>query len=91
MVHAGLHDFENMPIEDYEEDELLFGSRDFETEHYANTSIVVDHLPTRFISKESQDKILHFKDTLPIDCWFGFGGQLRAICFETMEEIYIKK
>lgn len=89
LVHAGLPDFSEMPIEYYDENELMFGPHDFEINHYGgNTKIIVGHLPTQFINGAIPHQIYHAIDTIAIDCGCGFGGQLGVLCLETMEEMY---
>lgn len=88
LVHAGLPDFEELPLEYYDEDQLLFGPHDYEINHYENTKIIVGHLPTRFITGAIPNEIFHINDTIAIDCGLGFGGQLGVICLETGEELY---
>ena len=89
LVHAGLPDFEDAPIEYYEESDLLFGTHDFEINHYDdNTKIVVGHVPTKFIRGAEPHKIYHINDTIAIDCGCGFGGELGVLCLNTMEEMY---
>lgn len=89
LVHAGLPDFSEMPIEYYDENDLMFGPHDFDINHYGgNTKIIVGHLPTQFISGAIPHQIYHTNDTIAIDCGCGFGGQLGVLCLETMEEMY---
>lgn len=88
LVHAGLPDFSNMPIEWYEEDDLLFGPHDYDKNHYEDTTIIVGHVPTRFIHGAIPDKFLRRNDTIAIDCGCGFGGQLGVLCLDTNEEFY---
>lgn len=88
LVHGGLPDFEELPLEYYDEDQLLVGPHDFEINHYDNTIIIVGHLSTRFITGAIPDEIFHKNDTIAIDCGLGFGGQLGVICLETGEELY---
>lgn len=89
LVHAGLPDFSEMPMEYYDENDLMFGPHDFDVNHYGgNTKIIVGHLPTQFISGAIPHQIYHANDTIAIDCGCGFGGQLGVLCLETMEEMY---
>lgn len=89
LVHGGLPDFSEMPLEFYDETELLFGPHDFSIPHYGDGSkIIVGHLPTKFIDGATPNKIYHINDTIAIDCGCGFGGQLGVLCLDTMEELY---
>ena len=88
LVHAGLPDFDGLPIEYYEESELLFGPHDYNEIHYEDTTIICGHLPTRFIDGATPDVIYRGADTINVDCGLGFGGQLGVLCLDTDEEIY---
>lgn len=89
LVHGGLPDFDFLPIEYYDEDELLFGPHEFDIDHYGDGSkLIVGHLPTRHICGAIPDYIFHTHDTIAIDCGCGFGGQLGVLCLDTMEEMY---
>lgn len=88
LVHAGLPDFSSIPVEWYEENDLLFGPHDYDITHYEDTTIIVGHVPTRFIHDAIPDEILRRNDTIAIDCGCGFGGQLGVLCLDTDEEFY---
>ena len=88
LVHGGLPDFEELPLEYYSENDLLFGPHDYEINHYKDTKVIVGHLPTRFITGAIPDKIFYKNDTIAIDCGLGFGGKLGVLCLETGEELY---
>lgn len=89
LVHAGLPDFSEIPIEYYDENELLFGPHEFYINHFNDGSkIIVGHLPTKFITGATAHEIFHINDTIAIDCGCGFGGQLGVLCLDTMEEMY---
>lgn len=89
LVHGGLPDFSDMPIDFYEEAELLFGPHNFDEQHYENTTVIVGHLPTRFIHGAEPDKIFRCGDSIAVDCGCGMqGGKLGVLCLETNEEFY---
>lgn len=89
LVHGGLPDFSDMPIEYYDEAELLFGPHNFDEQHYADTTVIVGHLPTRFIHGAEPYSIFRSGDSIAIDCGCGMqGGRLGVLCLETDEEIY---
>lgn len=88
LVHGGLPNFSDLPIEWYEEDDLLFGPHDYDITHYEDTTVIVGHVPTRFIHGATPDKILRRNGTIAIDCGCGFGGQLGVLCLDTDEEFY---
>ena len=89
LVHGGLPDFDdNMSIDYYCEEELLFGPHDFSIKHFDDTIIIVGHQPTRFITDEEPDMILDGMNNINVDCGLGFGGQLGVLCLETREKMY---
>ena len=88
LVHGGLPDFSDIPVEWYEENDLLFGPHDYDETHYEDTIVIVGHVPTRFIHGAIPDEILRRNDTIAIDCGCGFGGQLGVLCLDTDEEFY---
>lgn len=88
LVHGGLPDFSDIPVEWYEEDDLLFGPHDYDETHYEDTIVIVGHVPTRFIHGATPDEILRRNDTIAIDCGCGFGGQLGVLCLDMDEEFY---
>ena len=89
LVHGGLPDFSDMPIEYYDEAELLFGPHNFGEKHYDNITVIVGHLPTRFIHGAEPDIIFRKGDSIAIDCGCGMqGGRLGVLCLETDEEFY---
>lgn len=88
LVHGGLPDFSDVPVEWYEEDDLLFGPHDYDITHYEDTTVIVGHVPTRFIHGATPDEMLRRNDTIAIDCGCGFGGQLGVLCLDTNEEFY---
>lgn len=89
LVHGGLPDFSEMPLEYYTENELMFGPHDYFINHYDNGSkIIVGHKPTKFIEGATPNEIYHINDSIAIDCGCGFGGQLGVLCLDTMEEMY---
>ena len=56
-----------MPIEFYEPFELINGPHDFDI-NYEHGTIIVGHLPTRYINDADPDCIYKNKDTIAIDC-----------------------
>ena len=89
LVHGGLPDFSDMPIEYYDEAELLFGPHNFWEKHYKDTTVIVGHLPTRHIYGAEPDTIFRNGDSIAVDCGCGkYGGNLGVLCLETDEEIY---
>lgn len=88
LVHAGLTDFDGLPIEYLLEDDLLLGHHNYNINHYPNTTVIIGHQPTRFIPGAEPDKIYRKGDTINVDCGLGFGGRLGVLCLETGKELY---
>ena len=88
LVHAGLPDFNNMDLDFYSQEELLFGIHNYSEKHFDDTIVIVGHQPTRFIDGAEPDKIYRSGDSINVDCGLGFGGQLGVLCLETDEEFY---
>lgn len=88
LVHAGLTDFDGLPIEYLIEDDLLLGYHNYDITHYPNKTLIIGHQPTRFIPDAEPDKIYRKGDTINIDCGLGFGGQLGVLCLDTNKEYY---
>lgn len=87
LVHGGVSEYSDMPIEFYEPLELIMGPHDFDIDYEYGT-IIVGHLPTRYIHSANSDCIYQNKDTIAIDCGLGFGGRLGVLCLNTFEEFY---
>ena len=89
LVHGGLPDFSDMPIEYYDESELLFGPHNFQEKHYKDTTVIVGHVPTRFIHDATPNAIFRKGDSIAVDCGCGMpGGKLGVLCLDTNEEMY---
>lgn len=89
LVHAGLPDFEEKyDLEYYTEEELLFGEHDFDINHFEDRTVVVGHVPTRFLNGAEPDEIFRINDSICIDCGLGFGGKIGVLCLDTDEEFY---
>lgn len=87
LVHGGISDYSNTPIEFYEPFELIMGPHNFDVESDYGT-IIVGHLPTRYIDGAKQDCIYYNKDSIGIDCGLGHSGRFGALCLNTYEEFY---
>lgn len=92
LVHASLDNFHpQKPLDDYTEDELIWGRIDYGMEYIPDTIIVTGHTPTRNIEgNRNPDHIYKANNHIAIDCGCGFpGGKLGCICLNTMEEFYV--
>ncbi|WP_270301688.1 metallophosphoesterase [Terrisporobacter petrolearius] len=87
LVHGGVSDYSDMPMEFYEPFELIMGPHDFDTDCDYGT-IIVGHLPTRYIDSAEPDCIYYNKDSIGIDCGLGHNGRLGVLCLDTYEEFY---
>lgn len=88
LVHGGIStDDVDTPIDFFEPTDLIFGPHDFDID-YEYATIIVGHLPTRFIEGAEPDFIYHNKDSICVDCGLGFGGRLGVLCLDNMQEYY---
>ena len=89
LTHSGLENFSpDRPLSDYTLEEFLFCRPTLETVYFPDRLLVFGHTPTRFLS--GQDKILHRKTWVDIDCGCAAStGRLGCLCLDTMEEFYV--
>lgn len=87
LLHGGISDYSDMPIEFYEPFELVNGPHDFDID-YEYATLIVGHLPTRYIDGAEPDCIYYNKDSIGIDCGLGHNGRLGVLCLDTHEEFY---
>lgn len=89
LTHAALEHFDpEKSLESYELQDFLFGRPEPESVYYPDKLLVFGHTPTRFLC--GQDKIVHGKNWLDIDCGCaGQNGRLGCLCLDTMEEFYV--
>ena len=86
-IHS-FSDLENIEIAEIEE--FLYDRPDFEEDWSKGEDIfVVGHTPTWFLGRKD-NHIFRNGNLINIDCGCVMGGNLAALCFNTMEEYYIK-
>lgn len=84
-IHT-LNDLENKDI--YDINEFLISRPDFEGKWDGDDIFIIGHTPTWFLGKKD-NRIFRNGNLINIDCGSSMGGNLAALCLETMEEFYV--
>ena len=88
LVHAGLSDFDiHKDIYDYELQDLIFKSPDYDRIYFPDKILVTGHTPTLSFN---QGIVYQKNHHLSIDCGCVFGGKLAVCCLNTEEIYYIE-
>lgn len=92
LVHAGLEPFdEKKDIFDYELNELIFQSVNYQKEYFKDKYLVTGHTPTIVIDENQKGKIIEMNHHIAIDCGCVFGFHLGVICLDNHKKYYVKK
>lgn len=83
---SNLHDLEDAYLS--EPGELLISRPDFEEGIEGDDIFIIGHTPTCFFGKKDSHIYRNGK-LIDIDCGCVMGGNLSALCLETMEEFYV--
>lgn len=90
LVHAGLDNFSRTrDLDDYDTEELITGTPDFEKIYFDSKTLVVGHTPTVEINPSSKGKIWNLNNTLAINCGSSFGLPLGCLRLDDMKEFYV--
>lgn len=88
LVHAGLDNFnEEKSLDEYALYELIFHAPDYDKRYYQNKFLVTGHRPTMSHDGNTGQVVMK-NNHIAIDCGKVFGGNLAAICLDTMEIFY---
>ena len=85
-IHS-LKDLENADI--YDLNEFLIFRPDFMGSWKGDDTFIIGHTPTWFLERKD-NHIFKNDNLIDIDCGCVMGGNLAALCLETMEEFYVK-
>ncbi len=85
-IHS-LKDLENADI--YDLNEFLISRPDFMGSWKGDDTFIIGHTPTWFLERKD-NHIFKNDNLIDIDCGCVMGGNLAALCLETMEEFYVK-
>lgn len=92
LVHAGLHPFlPDKPLEEYQLEEVIFKSPNYDLVYFADKYLVSGHKPTISIDKKKRGQIIEKNHHIAIDCGCVFGMNLGVYCLDTGEKWYIEK
>lgn len=93
MVHTineDIHCFDDLENADLSEpEEFLISRPNFDDGLAGEDFFIIGHTPTCFLGKKD-NRIYRKGKLIDIDCGCVMGGNLAALCLETMEEFYVK-
>lgn len=91
LVHGGLGNFSpDRPLDDYEQDEILWCRPDLDKAYYPDKYVVFGHTPVQFLNNSNGPaKIYRAGKYIDIDCGCVFSGRLGCLCLDNLEEIYV--
>ncbi len=94
FVHAGLGNFApEKELWEYELDELVWKSPDYDERYYTDKYVITGHTPTALIEgNERPNHIYQANGHIAIDCGCSFpDGRLGCLRLEDMKEFYIEQ
>ena len=92
LVHAGLVPFdEKKDIFDYQLNELIFQSCDYEKQYFKDRYLVTGHTPTIMIDESQKGNIIEKNHHIAIDCGCVFGMNLGVYCLDNHKKYYVNK
>lgn len=91
LVHAGLNPFiKDKALEDYQLEEVIFKSCDYDRVYFEDKYLVSGHKPTVSIDKKQKGQIIEMNHHIAIDCGCVFGLNLGIYCLDTGEKWYVE-
>ena len=92
LVHAGFVPFdEKKDIFDYQLNELIFQSCDYEKQYFKDKYLVTGHTPTIMIDESQKGNIIEKNHHIAIDCGCVFGMNLGVYCLDNHKKYYVNK
>ena len=92
LVHAGIDNFdETKDIYDYEINELLFKSPNYQKIYFKDKYLVTGHTPTISIDLNQKGNILEMNRHIAIDCGCVYGMNLGIFCLDNFKKYYVEK
>ena len=92
LVHAGFVPFdEKKDIFDYQLNELIFQSCDYEKQYFKDKYLVTGHTPTIAIDESQKGNIIEKNHHIAIDCGCVFGFSLGVYCLDNHKKYYVNK
>ena len=91
IVHAGLGERWRLGLTvcEYTPSELIWPHIGINDNPYSDVIMIVGHMPTFLYGKQYENRIVHGKNLLHIDCGCVFGRSLGCVRLDDMEEFYI--
>ncbi len=92
IVHAGVGSYcrAGVHISEVPVNELLWSHIGIDDNPFADTTMIVGHMPTFLYGPQYEGTILHGKNILHIDCGCVFGRTLGCVRLDDMKEFYIE-
>ena len=88
LVHAGLGNFDNRPLDQYTPEELLMARPSLLDQYYPNATVIFGHTPTFCFGMEYEGRAVHQDTWICIDTGAGCGYSPMLLCLDTMQEYY---
>ncbi len=91
IVHAGLGDRWRLglPVCEYSENELIWPHIGINDNPYPDVMMIVGHMPTFLYGKQYENRIIHGRNLLHIDCGCVFGRTLGCVRLDDLQEFYV--
>ena len=91
LVHAGLQNFsKSRDMDDYDIEELISESPDYEKVYFEDKILVTGHKPTVEINPGYKGKIFTLNGHIAIDCGAAYGLPLGCLRLDDRKEFYVE-
>lgn len=90
LVHAGINGFDaGKELDEYDESDFVLKPADLKKVYFKNSFLVSGHVPTGELTGDGKNRVLSKNHQLRIDCGAYEGGQLAAVCLDTLKVYYV--
>ena len=90
LCHNGIGNFdEDRELEDYDEEDFVFGNTDYSSIYFPDKYLVTGHTPTVGIDKTFMGKVYAKKRHLALDCGAVYNCRLAGVCLDTLKVYYV--
>lgn len=90
LCHNGIGNFdESRELEDYDEEDFVFGNTDYSSIYFSDKYLVTGHTPTVGIDKALMGKVYAKKRHLALDCGAVYNCRLAGVCLDTLKVYYV--
>ena len=88
LVHAGLGNFDNRPLDAYEPEELLMVRPSVTDAFYPDATVIFGHTPSACYGKEYEGRAVHTETWICIDTGAAMGKSPMLLRLDDMAEFY---